>query len=177
MTASNTGVRLLEPHSPKIVIFGVSCSGKTTLARLITTHAYTNFDALFHWHALETLGASIDLNLQEVRKSCIAPKFVLDGWHLADPTGEFLPIGSAVYVVYTSYLRVSENYQNRSAWRGYEKTFWQHAPMFHKWYFEVPYHEMTVPVRYFENLEDEFAERDRRQYDDFLERNRDLPYP
>jgi hypothetical protein len=177
MEASNIGVRLLSPHSPKIVIFGVSCSGKTTLARLIETHAYTSFDALFHWHAIETLGASIDRNLQEVQKSCVAPKFVLDGWHLADPLGEFLPRDSAVYVVYSSYLRVTENYSNRSAWRGYERTFWQHVPMFHKWYYGIPYHEMKVPVRYFQNLESEFLERDRTQFDGFLEQNRDLPYP
>ncbi len=134
------GLKLLQDHSPRVVIFGMSCVGKTTFAKLMTDHQYFCFDALFNWHLIETLGLSIDAGLRHASNVCeSAPKFVLDGWNLADKKCELIPSNTTVYVLYDDYDSIIRRYRvpvmNHN----------EHLSMFNKWY-DL---EMDVTVRYF----------------------------
>lgn len=134
----------LTPLDDKIVIWGMSCSGKTTLAELIADvygHTYYCFDALFPWHTIETLNLSMTEALRYVAKECKAERFVLDGWHLADREGQLLPPGSRIYVVYATYARIIEQYR--------VPVDTSHLSMFKKWYsLDYP----SLRARYVENV-------------------------
>src|SRR4051812_21762650 len=102
----------LKPSDGRIVVFGQSCVGKTTFAKQLNGHVYHCFDELFHWHLIETFGLSIESNLVHIRNVCQASdKFVLDGWHLSDKDGLFLPAGAVVYVVYAPYDQIISQYR------------------------------------------------------------------
>lgn len=147
-------MKLLEPHSDRIIVWGMSCVGKTTFAKLIIDHEYFCFDAMFNWHLIETLGLSIETGLKHISGICnTVPKFVLDGWNLADKTGSLFPTGVTAYIVYDDYDSIIRRYRVPVE----NKT--QHLPMFCKWY-DI---KLSVPVRYFRNgtdftetTEDEF---------------------
>jgi len=130
-------------HGEKIIIWGMSCSGKTTFAKLLSQtegHQYYCFDALYPWHTIETLGLSIDAALTFVSASCTASKFVLDGWNLADIHGVHMPRGSSIYVVYNSYDYIIGQYRKKV------RHFDEHRQMFARWY------DIQIPnVRYFLN--------------------------
>lgn len=102
---------LFRPLEDKIVLFGMSCSGKTTFAKGLCARQYHCFDALFQWHLIETLGLSIEANLKHIQKVCSEDRWVLDGWHLGDKEGEFLPVGSTVCVIYSSYQKIIDQYR------------------------------------------------------------------
>lgn len=103
-------IRELQPLDNKIVVWGMSCVGKTTFAGELDHHYYC-FDALFHWRLIESLGLPVEENLLEVSKSCIAERYVLDGWTLADKEGDYLPKGASVYVVYAPYEQIISQYR------------------------------------------------------------------
>jgi hypothetical protein len=155
------GLKLLEDHSPRVVMWGMSCAGKTTFAKLLTEHQYFCFDAMFNWHLIETLGLSIDTNLEHVASSCeVYEKFVIDGWHLADKEGSLLPSGVTAYVVYDDYDSIIRRYrvpvQNKT----------QHMPMFIKWYNL----SLTCPIRFFKN-HGTIVETTSAEFIDLLEHN------
>lgn len=158
-------VRFLSPPDDRIVVFGQSCSGKTTLAKQIVEthkHAYYCFDAYFHWHAIETLGLSISANLRYLNEICVAKKFVLDGWHLADKHGEFLPVDTRIYVVYAPYQQILRQY--RVPVRHQE----EFLGMFRRWYYEINY--PSLRTRYFLNTEEGFCETEESEFSLFLEK-------
>lgn len=126
----------------------MSCSGKTTFAAL-TGHPYYCFDAMFHWHLVETFGLSAAENLAHVRDACVGPRFVLDGWHLSDPDGLLMP-DARRYVVYAAYDRIISQYRV-PAERG------DHVGMYRKWY------RRYVNARYFLNAGD-FIETGEEEY-------------
>lgn len=132
------------PPDDRIVIFGMSCSGKTTFAQSFDDREYYCFDALFQWHLIETLGLSIKSNLRYVREHCDSQKFILDGWHLSDKEGNYLPDNSAVYVIWAPYDRIISQY--RIPVMHYD----EFRDMYHKWYCQVNYSAFPR-VRYFEN--------------------------
>lgn len=138
----------------KIVLFGMSCVGKTTFAKQLTTHTYYCFDAMFKWHQIEALGLSAEANFKHIQESCDAERFVIDGWHLSDKNGKYLPEGSRAYVVYANYDRIIRQY--RIAVDDHE----QHRHMYEKWY-GIDYQAMNA--RYYLN-ESEFKETN---YDEF----------
>jgi len=135
-------IKELEPFDNKIVVWGQSCVGKTTFAKTLRSHHHYCFDSMFHWRMIESLGLPVDVNLQEVSKNCIADKFILDGWTLVDETGEYLPIGARVYVVYAPYEQIISQYRIPV---GDPEEF---RSMFHRWY-GVNY--KTLGARYFRN--------------------------
>lgn len=138
------------------MVFGQSCSGKTTFAKQLSHHYYC-FDELFKWHLVEGLGVSIDANFQHIKEVCEEDKFVLDGWHLADKEGKFIPKDSKVYVVYCSYEQILEQYRihvlNRDEYR----------LMYKRWYQDVDY--LSLNARYIKN-EGNFRET---SYEEFKE--------
>lgn len=136
-----------SPLDDRIIVFGMSCSGKTTFARQLIGHHYYCFDAMFHWHIIETLGLSSEVNLRHIAQQCIQPKYVLDGWHLSDKVGQFLPEGASVYVVYAPYDQIIRQY------RVEVDHFDQHIQMFDKWYKQINYAGLPN-VRYFLNCGD-----------------------
>lgn len=141
-------IKELKPLDNKIVLFGQSCVGKTTFAKELD-HEYYCFDAMFHWQLIESLNLSVDLNLQEISKKCIADRYVLDGWTLADSKGEYLPDGVCVYVIYASYDKIISQYRipvNDSE---------EFRTMFHRWY-DLDY--KTLVARYFRNEGSYFIE-------------------
>ena len=150
-------------HNDKIVLWGMSCVGKTYFAHRLVEHEYYCFDAMFDWHSIETLGLSISANLKAVRKKCTANKFVLDGWHLSDKQGEYLPEDSVVYVIYADYATIISQYRIDVR----HPNEFKH--MFKRWYYEVPYHKFPR-VRYWENV-GRFIERSETAYQAFLQRN------
>lgn len=129
----------------------MSCSGKTTFAKQISGHEYYCFDAFFDWHLIETCGLSITANLEYLQKRCTSDLFVLDGWHLADAEGKYHPPGCTVYVVYTDYDRIIDQYRRPVPNRD------EHRPMFKKWYCDIDYSRFPR-TRYFWN-DGEFTER------------------
>lgn len=130
----------------KIVVFGMSCSGKTTFSKTLEDHFYYCFDAMFRWELVETLGVSIEANFKKIQQTCTADKFVLDGWHLADKECRFLPEGARVYVVYAPYDQIIEQYRV-DVW-----SHEQHRPMYHRWYKEIDYEKLNA--RYWKCLGD-----------------------
>jgi len=147
----------------KIVIMGMSCSGKTVFAKQFTDHHYYCFDSLFQWHTVETLGLSTEANMKHVSNFCNADRYVLDGWHLSDKKGKWLPEGSSVYVVYASYDHIIDQY--RVPVRDRE----QHRHMFKKWYYEIDYPSLSS--RYFLN-EGQFTETSEEEFLIYVKRNR-----
>lgn len=135
----------LNQFDDRIVLFGMSCSGKTTLAKTIYTHEYYCFDSLFQWHCIETFGLSITENFKYIQNQCVADKFVLDGWHLADSKGEYLPEGVVVYVVWAPYDHIVSQYRVKV----YEHE--EHRSMYKKWYLDIDYNRFSG-IRYFSNL-------------------------
>jgi len=149
-------------HSDRIVIWGMSCVGKTTFAQQIP-RPYICFDALFPWHMMETLGLSFEAAMQEVKSVCEAnPKFVLDGWHLGDEQGEFLPGGVTCYVLYANYEEIIAQYRVPVA------DLEQHRGMFQKWY-QIKYPAFKS-VRYFKNA-GSFVETSEGEFLTFLEQS------
>lgn len=150
-------------HAERIVIFGMSCSGKTTFAKQILSHKYLCFDRLFKWHLIETLNLSITENLLAVRTECEKyDKFVLDGWHLAGMQPNLLPSNSTVYVLYCDYEKVLSNYQLRAGEHS------EHWSMFWRWYGQdfSPFNP-----RYFVNS-GSFVETSHECFSSFLEHSR-----
>ena len=135
-------IRELQPLDDRIVLFGQSCVGKTTFAEALSSHRHYCFDSMFHWWTIESLGLPVDVNLQEVSKNCTAEKFVLDGWTLADESGDYLPLGAKVYVIYAPYEQIISQYRIPV---GDPEEF---RLMFNKWY-GVNY--KTLGARYFRN--------------------------
>lgn len=144
-------VVLKKPLDDRIVVFGMSCAGKTTFSQLLPRPYYC-FDWLFQWHLVEGLGCSPSANLEHVSRECSSAQFVLDGWHLSDKTGRYLPVGAVVYVVYSEYDRIVSQYRvpysDPDEFRG----------MFAKWYHGVDYNQLPG-VRYFLN-DGSFVETD-----------------
>jgi adenylate kinase family enzyme len=151
------------PPDDRIVVMGMSCSGKTTFASQLESHHHYCFDELFQWHTVETLGLSTEANLRHVSNFCTASQYVLDGWHLSDREGQWLP-EATVYVVYAPYRQIIEQY--RIPVRRQE----EHWPMFKKWYHEIDY--PSLKSRYFLNEGQCFAEMSEGEFLTFLEQNR-----
>lgn len=130
----------------RIVVFGMSCVGKTTFAKSIVTHQYFCFDQMFQWHLIESFGLSIVANLQHIKTICesCADFFVLDGWHLGDQVGRFLPDNASVYVIWAPYEKIISQYRipviDPEEFRS----------MYHRWYCEIDF-ESLPNVRYFHN--------------------------
>lgn len=146
-------------HSDRIIVFGMSCVGKTTFAKLLPNR-HICFDSLFPWHQIEAFSLSLSEALAHVNWFCEGD-FVLDGWHLSDPTGLYFPRDVEVYVVYAPYKKIIDQYRV-----GVNNPN-QHRPMFDKWYRGVDYPRLRCPVRYFENTGN-FEERSVQDYYAFL---------
>lgn len=136
-------IHFQSPPDDKIVVFGMSCCGKTTFAKHLSDHHYYCFDAMFYWHQIEVLGGSIKQNLLDIQRQCDATKFVLDGWSLADSEGLLFPQDSCLYVVYATYERIIDQYRIEVIDRE------EHRGMFKKWY-SIGY-EKIPKVRFFRN--------------------------
>lgn len=153
----------MEQFDDRIVLFGMSCVGKTTFAKSIKTHEYYCFDYLFQWHCIETFGLSSTENFRYIQKQCSADKFVLDGWHLADCKGQYLPEKSIVYVIWAPYNHIISQYRVKV----YDHE--EHRSMYHKWYIDLDYDKFTG-IRYFSNL-NKFEEISRDDFINFSRRN------
>ena len=140
----------------KIVVFGQSCSGKTTFAKQLTGHHYHCFDALFDWHAFECLGTSVKSNLLYIGENCKEPRYVIDGWHLADKEGKYLPENSRVYVVYCSYEQILDQYRVEVKHRD------EYLMMYKRWYLGVNYEKLNA--RYIKNAREQFVETSTQEF-------------
>lgn len=147
-----------------IIVMGMSCVGKTTYAQTLKDHIYYCFDALFPWNDIESLGLSTEEGLKHVRDSCVDPKFVLDGWHLSDPTGELFP-PAEVHVVYAPYDQIISQY------RVPVEDHNQHRPMFRKWYHDIKYPSFQRSS-FIQNDGHSFVETSLEDFLTFLKRNR-----
>lgn len=143
----------------KIVLFGMSCSGKTTFAKNLKNHNYYCFDYLFKWHLIESFGLPISENLKYIKNLCKNEKFVLDGWHLADKHGFYLPDNASVYVIWAPYEKIISQYRVRV----YDPE--EHRHMYNKWYCEIKYDKLPS-VKYFKNS-GVFEEISKDQFDFF----------
>ena len=139
--------------------------GKTTYAQTLKDHVYYCFDALFPWNDIESLGLSTEEGLKHVRDSCVDPKFVVDGWHLSDPTGKLFPSDVAVHVVYAPYDQIISQY--RVSVEDHD----QHRPMFRKWYHEIKY-PVFQSFNFFLNTGYSFVETSLEDFIGFLKHNR-----
>lgn len=123
-------VTTLKDHADGILLFGMSCSGKTTFANMLMSHHYFCFDAMFQWHEIETLGLPISEGLKTVVEVVenSEGKWVLDGWHLADAECRCIPYETSLYVIYADYDQIIEQYRVPV---GDSK---EHLSMYYKWY-------------------------------------------
>ena len=126
----------------------MSCSGKTTFAKQLKDHKYYCFDALFHWHMIETFGLSIENNLKDISNTCQGDKYVLDGWHWSDQS--HLPESSRVNVIYSSYDIIIDQYRVPVDRKD------QHLSMYKKWYQGIDY--QALGARYYRNDGKNFQE-------------------
>lgn len=155
------GQMLRQDHSSRVLLWGMSCAGKTTFAQTMTEHAYMCFDALFNWHLIETVCLPIDTQLKHISALCdMHPKFVIDGWHLSDKRCELSPPDTTAYVIYDDYESIIRRY------RVPVSTHMEHFHMFKRWY-DL---ELSIPVRFFKNG-DIITETDFGQFKLLLERN------
>ena len=151
MNCKNVMLVSKNAHCPRVVTWGMSCVGKTTMAGLMNDHAYFCFDAMFNWHEIETLGLSINANLKHIRDICEPlQNFVIDGWHLADNQGLLFPKNTTAYVLYDEYDSIINRYRVKVDDR------MQHISMYRKWY-DI---RLSVPVRYFKNNIESIIETD-----------------
>lgn len=148
---------MIDNIDDRIVVFGQSCSGKTTFAKQLQEHFYYCFDSLFEWHLVEGLGVSIDANFFYVNQKCQGEKYVLDGWHLADKDGLFLPKDTRVYVIYCSYEQIIKQY------RVEVKNREEYLLMYKRWYQDVDY--LKLNARFIKN-DGDFRET---KYEEFYE--------
>lgn len=118
----------------------MSCVGKTTFAKTIDRQ-YICFDALFPWYDIELFGLSTSASLKSIRDSCIG-SFVLDGWHLSDSVGKYLPVGTTVYCLFADYEFIVKQY--RIPVTEYD----EFRMMFHRWYNKSL---KFIDVRYWKN--------------------------
>lgn len=100
------------PLDDKIVLYGMSCSGKTTFATNVKGHRYICFDEFFPWHDIETLGISAKQYLIKIR-DMLSDKCILDGWHLSDKNFNLLSKEIKVYAVYSEYDFIVNNYRGK----------------------------------------------------------------
>lgn len=144
----------------------MSCVGKTTFAQqLLQTHRYICFDELFQWRLIELFGLSIETNLSYISEQAVQyPSFVVDGWHYSDERLALIPKDATVYVVYTSYRKIIEQYRVPVPY------FDQHLSMFMKWYDEPA----LEGVRYFENQGVKFIEKQRGDFLDVVSESKNL---
>ena len=142
-----------------LVIWGMSCVGKTTFAQTLSRR-YCCFDALFPWNDIETLGLSTEAGLEQVTKFALESddSFVIDGWHLSDPQGEKMPEDAAVCCVYATYDQIIKQY------RVPVDRHDQHRPMFRKWYHEIDYPAFQT-INFIQNTGHSFIET---SLEDFL---------
>lgn len=152
----------LKPPDDRIVVWGQSCSGKTTFSLQLDNHYYC-FDALFKWHIIETLCLSTDRCLLNAVDQIKHEKFVLDGWHLSDKTGKLLPNNVSCYLIYAEYEQIISQY------RALVVTKDQYWLMFKEWYCFVNY-ENLPGIRYFFNNGDNFIETEQNSFNEFVSR-------
>lgn len=152
-----------KPHADGIVIYGMSCSGKTTLANSLLSHQYFCFDAMFHWHDIETLGLSITENLRTINENIevASGRWVLDGWHLADAKCQLVPTDATIYVVFARYPDIINQY------RVVVSDPQEHLGMYRKWYSPGNFSGLSE-VRYFYNNGSDFLETDETEFQDVV---------
>jgi hypothetical protein len=144
-------------HDNKIVMYGMSSVGKTYFAGKLVDHDYYSFEAMFDRHGIETMGLSTSANLRTIANRCKGYRYVLDGWHLYDKNGAYLPKDSVVYVVFADYHKIIQQYPTPT----------DHLFLFKKWYTPLKFPR----VRYWENA-GRFIERSPAAYQAFLERQK-----
>ena len=148
-------INKFKDHADGIVLFGMSCSGKTTFANAITSHRYFCFDAIFHWHEIETLGLSTSEGLKTVTETVetSGERWIVDGWHLADANCRCVPCESSVYVIYAHYDQIINQYRVPVGSAD------EHLGMYRKWYSPANFAGL-YGLRYFFNDGSSFIETD-----------------
>lgn len=136
-------IKTLKPLDSQIVLFGMSCSGKTTFAKSVQGYHYYCFDAMFPWRSIETLDLPPLKALQSVTEQLVENRFVLDGWTLIDKQRRFLSDNVRVYVIYASYERIIDQYRVLV----YDRE--EYRDMYRKWYYDMDYQALNA--RYFLN--------------------------
>tara|TARA_Y100000034_G_scaffold42710_2_gene52287 strand:- start:9676 stop:10161 length:486 start_codon:yes stop_codon:yes gene_type:complete len=116
----------------KIVVFGMSCVGKTTYAKSLNI-PYLCFDYLFPWPLVESFPElSIEKALAHVVEQCEKEEnYVLDGWHLSDIEGNTLPKGCEIHVLYDHHQNIIDRYRNSVVASD------EHREMYRKWYGDI----------------------------------------
>lgn len=148
-------------HDDRIVIWGMSCVGKTTMAKEIGRdgrHIHC-FDALYPWSDIECLGLSAECALDYIGKHCRESRFVLDGWNLSDREGRFLPPACTLYILYAELETILRQYRVQV----HETN--NHREMFRKWYLDD---HPPCPARYFFNTGQVIRESSRDDFTSFL---------
>lgn len=120
----------------------MSCAGKTFFSQKLKEHHYYCFDALFEWHIIETFNLNPNKNLEKIKHICKDEKYVLDGWCLSDKDGLYLPVDAKVYVIYSTYENIINQYRTPFEYRD------QFLLMYKKWY-SIDYNKINA--RYFFN--------------------------
>ena len=126
---SGKGRQQVSYHD-RIIIWGMSCVGKTTFAQRIAKDVgseYVCFDAHFPWHTIETLDGSPVAGLGHLSELCSTEKCIVDGWHLSGADWSHFPEDYMVYVLVAPYDQIIDQYRVPVDHRD------QHLNMFKKW--------------------------------------------
>lgn len=142
-------IKTLSPHSSKIITMGMSCVGKTTLARKLKEldkRTYHSFDSEFHYRLVGLPGYSPKKNWERILTACQSEKWVLDNWTTEDYLGEViskLAPDAVIYVVYDEHQKILDRYRVPvSSPDGF-------ISMYNKMYKQVDFESYKVPVRSF----------------------------
>ncbi len=156
-------IQTLSPLDDKLVLMGMSCVGKTSMAHELKTHQYYSFDAQFKY-GLKVPGISRKKNWQLILDRCTENKFVLDNWSTEDVLGKTIyhkyP-DACICVVFDRYQDILRRYRVPVTGKD------AHYKMYEKMYCEIPFEDYQR-VRYFrwdqgnyvEYLEKEFGFRE-----------------
>lgn len=169
-------IDILTPLDKQIVFMGMSCVGKTKLARLLGGRGYVvhHFDAQYTYNLTALPGVSRVKNWSKIIRGCGVGKendrFVLDNWTTEDDHGHTLyetKPDACIYVLFDRYPTILDRY--RVPIKGEDA----HFMMYKKMYTEMPFEEYKH-VRYFQVDGRKYVEHTAVNFRAFIDENLSL---
>lgn len=158
-------LKLLSPLDDKLVLMGMSCVGKTTLASSLVREGYVlhSFDYRYKYHLSGLPGVGKRRQWEKIIGDCVEPRFVLDNWTTEDRLGGILfdkcP-DACLVVLFAGLADILKRY--RVPVKGKDA----HKTMYDKIYRSTPFEEYpkvrfveVVGGRYLEHTLSGFRER------------------
>lgn len=144
-----------DPVPDRVVLMGMSCVGKTTLAARMD-RVHHSFDSQYRYGSIGLPGLSSSRQWRRIARGCGEDRFVLDNWSTEDTLGEVLYSvlpEACILVLFDRYEDILARY--RVPVRGDDR----HRMMYDKMYLHTPF-DRYRSARYFRADSGVYAERD-----------------